>query len=82
MMYLINSNEHFHLHTVPCAIQVPQLIFFFSESLFCRYQIVVEIIHATTISSLPQLKKQKGAVYKLNLRVQVTFKRNKNPEKP
>lgn len=26
----------------------------------CRYQIVVEIIHATTISSLPQLKKQKG----------------------
>uniref|UniRef100_A0AAX7SHC2 Sorting nexin 25 n=1 Tax=Astatotilapia calliptera TaxID=8154 RepID=A0AAX7SHC2_ASTCA len=25
-----------------------------------RYQIVVEIIHATTISSLPQLKKQKG----------------------
>ncbi|KAG7248848.1 hypothetical protein CRUP_015182, partial [Coryphaenoides rupestris] len=24
-----------------------------------RYQIVVEIIHATTISSLPQLKKQK-----------------------
>ncbi|KAM7000728.1 sorting nexin-25 isoform 1-T1 [Tautogolabrus adspersus] len=25
-----------------------------------RYQIVVEIIHATTISTLPQLKKQKG----------------------
>lgn len=30
------------------------------KSVFHRYQIVVEIIHATTISNLPQLKKQKG----------------------
>lgn len=30
------------------------------KSVFYRYQIVVEIIHATTISNLPQLKKQKG----------------------
>lgn len=33
---------------------------FVSCTSLCRYQIVVEIIHATTISTLPQLKKQKG----------------------
>lgn len=35
---------------------------FFLCIFLVRYQIVVEIIHATTISTLPQLKKQKGKI--------------------
>lgn len=49
------------LHTVH-ILHMLQLTYF-NYLFFCRYQIVVEIIHATTISSLPQLKKQKGKYY-------------------